>query len=180
MNTKLCGCGCGHPTPIAARTDSRYQRVKGQPNRFLPGHNLRLATRTVTPPAEAGPGVPRCRNCSCPMVGQRETSPPGWRRHVARGLCSRCWSAARTAGDLVDFERNTRTRDEVLDEWVLLRGEGYTRAQAAERIGMTFAAFDRAYWRAVAAGDPRVHSTNLAGSATMRRALAETFGEDAA
>lgn len=39
--TGLCACGCGAQTTIATR--NRYARglVKGQPARFLPGHNTR-------------------------------------------------------------------------------------------------------------------------------------------
>jgi hypothetical protein len=73
----------------------------------------------------------------------------------ARGLCWFCYRAATKNGELFDYPRSTRSRDEVLDEWEMLRGEGYTRRQAAERIGMTFEAFDRALYRARSAGDPR-------------------------
>lgn len=41
----------------------------------------------------------------------------------------------------------------------MLRGQGYNKRQAAERLGMTFAAFDRAYCRARAAGDARAYVT---------------------
>lgn len=37
----LCACGCGEATPIAASSDSRYGHVKGQPLRFIRGHNTR-------------------------------------------------------------------------------------------------------------------------------------------
>lgn len=39
----FCQCGCGERTPLAARTDARYGRVKGQPARYLAGHNSRMA-----------------------------------------------------------------------------------------------------------------------------------------
>lgn len=35
----LCECGCGGHTLIADKTDSRFGRVKGQPLRFIHGHN---------------------------------------------------------------------------------------------------------------------------------------------
>ena len=37
--TVLCECGCGNPAPIATR--NRYERgqIKGQPLRFISGHN---------------------------------------------------------------------------------------------------------------------------------------------
>jgi hypothetical protein len=51
-----CECGCGQKTQLAAKTDSRYGRVKGQPMRFLNGHNSAV-TR-----ARPG-GRPRCGDC---------------------------------------------------------------------------------------------------------------------
>lgn len=37
--TKLCECGCGNETPIAKNSNPRCGRVKGQPTRFVHGHN---------------------------------------------------------------------------------------------------------------------------------------------
>jgi hypothetical protein len=39
LSTHLCECNCGKVTPIATRNDVRRHQVKGQPVRFLPGHN---------------------------------------------------------------------------------------------------------------------------------------------
>ncbi len=39
--TGLCGCGCGARTPIAQETRVRDGKVKGQPLRFIHGHNAR-------------------------------------------------------------------------------------------------------------------------------------------
>lgn len=41
MNTKLCDCGCGSPAPIATYTHSPRGWKKGQPIRFIQGHNQR-------------------------------------------------------------------------------------------------------------------------------------------
>lgn len=35
----LCECGCGEPAPIAKRTDRSRGWIKGQPLRFIHGHN---------------------------------------------------------------------------------------------------------------------------------------------
>lgn len=151
-----CECGCGQPTRIATRNDRSKGHVKGQPFRFMAGHNLRRDRAAQTePPAEAGPEVRRCRQCKYPVVPQGHRPPPGWRAHNGRCLCEWCYKDADAAGELVDFERTTRSRDEVLDEWLLLREQGCSRAQAAERLGMTFDAFDRAWRRARKAGDER-------------------------
>jgi hypothetical protein len=34
----LCQCGCGEKTAIASRSDARQRLVKGQPKRFVSGH----------------------------------------------------------------------------------------------------------------------------------------------
>jgi hypothetical protein len=41
----LCECGCGQRTTIAAETDRRSGRVKGQPVRFIRGHTGELRRR---------------------------------------------------------------------------------------------------------------------------------------
>jgi hypothetical protein len=38
---KLCECGCGRPAPIIKKTHRARGRFKGQPARFIAGHNLR-------------------------------------------------------------------------------------------------------------------------------------------
>lgn len=38
---KLCECGCGKPTKIAARNRYRSGHIKGQPIRFINGHQVR-------------------------------------------------------------------------------------------------------------------------------------------
>lgn len=40
--TKLCECGCGRPAPIATFSRAKYGWVKGQPKRFVWGHQNRL------------------------------------------------------------------------------------------------------------------------------------------
>lgn len=37
----LCQCGCGGETPIVDMTSRGRGRIKGQPSRFIAGHNLR-------------------------------------------------------------------------------------------------------------------------------------------
>ncbi len=39
--SKLCECGCGQPAPIATITNRRSGAVKGQAQRFIPGHHLK-------------------------------------------------------------------------------------------------------------------------------------------
>ena len=39
--TVLCECGCGQPAPIAQKTNACFGHVKGQPIRFVRGHQCR-------------------------------------------------------------------------------------------------------------------------------------------
>lgn len=41
MRDGFCECGCGEKTPISKQTDHRIGSIKGQPVRFLIGHNRR-------------------------------------------------------------------------------------------------------------------------------------------
>ncbi|HEY2089053.1 MAG TPA: hypothetical protein VGH54_23895 [Mycobacterium sp.] len=54
--------------------------------------------------------------------------------HAARGLCTACWSSTARAGRLEDFETHTYRPGELATEWELLAGQGFTVAQAAERL----------------------------------------------
>ena len=42
---KLCECGCGQPTKIAANTDTKRGIRKGDALRFITGHNSKLQVR---------------------------------------------------------------------------------------------------------------------------------------
>lgn len=79
----------------------------------------------------------------------------GHRRHDGRGLCSSCYAAARQSGELIEHERVTRPRDEVLEDWAILRAQGHTLTQAAPRIGIPYGSLRDAVRRARLAGDPR-------------------------
>lgn len=77
----------------------------------------------------------------------------GWVVLAGQGLCSTCYRRAWEKGTL---ERINRTADDVLDEWVWLRDDGYADVRiAAKRMGMTYAALDKALWRARKRGDQR-------------------------
>lgn len=75
--------------------------------------------------------------------------------HQARGLCSPCHARHRRAGTLSDYERSTRTRDDLLEDYVVLRSQGYSWRDCAARLAMTYSAFARAMQRARIELDPR-------------------------
>lgn len=76
-SSKLCECGCGEPTSIAKQSQSRSGRKKGEPARFISGHNGRIA---------------RHEGCEAPdCTGQ----------HFAAGLCVKHYMRKRRHGNLV-------------------------------------------------------------------------------
>jgi hypothetical protein len=86
--------------------------------------------------------------------GNPATCHPG-RPVNARGLCDSCYETHWRAGTLDQFptRRTQRTRADFVADYQLLRSEGYTRRQIAERLGMRYPAVNQAYHRAVVAGD---------------------------
>jgi hypothetical protein len=100
-----------------------------------------------------------CVDCSVPMVPQRAYNAArsywralGYRLHRGRRLCGRCWSGRVRAGTLNQVERITWPRGALLDEYRMLSSQGHSVAQVAERLGVRYAALDRALCRAVKAG----------------------------
>src|SRR6478735_4128924 len=63
-------------------------------------------------------------------------------KHQGRGLCALCYDVCGRNGTLIDYERKRIPHDEVMDEWELLKGRGYSRREAAARIGVTKKALD--------------------------------------
>lgn len=66
----------------------------------------------------------------------------------SRGLCPTCYFRHRRRGTLIDFPRGTRPRRDLIDDYNLLRSEGYTRRQIADRLGMKDKSLYRALRRA--------------------------------
>lgn len=90
------------------------------------------------------------------MRPQKSDPRPSVRVHRGRGLCSTCHNYVLSRGQLSDYPPVVkRPRDDLLDDYVLLRSEGLSWRQCAERLGMSYAAFQRAMLRARAAGDSR-------------------------
>lgn len=105
-------------------------------------------------PTSAPQRIKPCALCRYPMnMGQDVTYQH--RYHNGRGLCQFCYARCTRDGTLADYERVFRSADEVMGEWERLRLDGYSKNLAAERLGMTYKAFDRTFHRAKAAGDSR-------------------------
>lgn len=72
-----------------------------------------------------------------------------------RGLCTRCYRNVEYHGQLLEYPRLTRSRDELLADYEVLRGQGYNWKECATILGMKYTSFERAMCRARAAGDVR-------------------------
>lgn len=57
----LCACGCGRPTKLARQSDSSRGHIKGQPHRFVAGHNQRRSEVKQKYPFVFRPTHPRAK-----------------------------------------------------------------------------------------------------------------------
>lgn len=153
-----CGCGCGGFTLVAYRTRGRDGARKGEPLQFINGHNswhraLRPTCRPCNPATLAV-----CAGCDTTMhlsSHNQRTCAAGHPSMTGRTLCVSCYYQATRAGTLADFPRRLRSRDELLEEWEWLAAAGVGFAEFPARVGVTFAAWQRAFLRARADGDLR-------------------------
>lgn len=77
------------------------------------------------------------------------------RKPWARRLCRNCYETAWKRGTLHEHplqRAGYRTRADFIADYRMLRADGHTRQQIADRLGMTLAAVHAAYRRATAAG----------------------------
>lgn len=126
-----------------------------------------LAALAASPPGLAvdtseAEVVGTCRECGVPMVSNRSWKrgrrPAGHSEHGSRGLCRLHYIRLVRTGTtgLLPKRGNGggagRRLDEVLEEYAMIRDSCSTVAEAADRMGMTFSALDRALYRARQAG----------------------------
>jgi hypothetical protein len=74
------------------------------------------------------------------------------RELFARGLCEACYAHHRDRGTHIHFPGVQRRTEDFAADYAVLRAEGHTRRQIAERLGMRRNTVDAAYGRAVKAG----------------------------
>jgi len=111
--TGLCACGCGQTPPTAKYTHRGRGWVKGQPVRYVLGHQLRKR-----PAGEYGD---TCRECDNPPTGRL-------------GLCCGCYFRAWRADSFDDVPPPPMTHAELLAEYQWLRDAGETPETAARRL----------------------------------------------
>lgn len=93
-----------------------------------------------------------CVRCLGPRKPERDRSKIP---KSGRALCSYCYQWAKYHGVLWDYPRITMSRNDLLDDYTILRSEGYTWKQCAVKLHMKYGTFERAMFRARRAGDPR-------------------------
>lgn len=79
---------------------------------------------------------------------RRELEGIGVHPIVARGLCQPCYTRATREGTLRNYEKGHRPIEDVIEDWLLLRSEGFNRPDAAERLGMAYKTLQKALERA--------------------------------
>lgn len=154
----VCECGCGRATGIARQTDRKYGWTKGQPVRFIPGHNQG---------GMAGDQNPQWKGDAAGYGGIHR-----WlRTHYAKsGLCDQCHEAARTHFALIHGRQYSRNRadyrelcprchaqydltgqkhapgvdakkltDDIAREIIRMRAQGATYRSIAETYGVSIA-----------------------------------------
>jgi len=83
----VCECGCGQPVPLARQTRTRSGYLKGQPIRFVNGHNWRGKTGASTPRFRHGASHTSEHN-SYMSAKDRCTNPSNhsWKNYGGRGI----------------------------------------------------------------------------------------------
>jgi hypothetical protein len=96
-----------------------------------------------------------CRHCRTAL--RPETSPqlPG-QPHAGRGLCRLCYRHAAKHGQLDRFPAVRPGNRHLVEDYLELAAQGYTRKQAAERLGVRRDTLDAALRRDTSARRPAV------------------------
>ncbi len=125
---KLCECGCGQPAPISPRSDTKAGYVKGQPRRFILGHQCSHPTLFVEVGQRFGWGV---------VIDALVRIPPSGRTPAIRGarlLCDCGNEYIAKIHTLLDCTRLScgcrRRSHRVIDR----AGERYGRLLAVRRV----------------------------------------------
>lgn len=109
----------------------------------------------------------RAPDCGVPLVSEKKwrqgIRPEGHARHGGKQLCNMHYKRFSRNGDYDRHSpvapprinvRVSRPLDEVLEDYAMIRDDCNSVREAAERMGMTFSALDRALYRARKQGLP--------------------------
>ena len=108
---KLCECGCGQETLPYAKTRRDY--VKGEPRRFVQGHNLRILRGAVKSRGR-GPVHPSWRGDAAGYFGMHT-----WinKEHPKTGICSKCGRRPSGRGTEYAFLRHPEPATRNIDDY---------------------------------------------------------------
>lgn len=137
LTMALCECGCGEATNLASITSRKRGWVKGQPLRFINGHNARgvpksAATRAKVSASKLGHTVsPETRaKISASLSGRRssrrDANHPDWKGEAARYDTIHAWLRKRKqkTGICNDCGRRVGTNGRgVGTDWANISGE---------------------------------------------------------
>ena len=117
-----------------------------------------------------------CRRCHVELL-PRQRSRSYREEHVGRGLCGPCYRRSQADGTLADYPRHGRPRDELLAEYVELRGLGYGVVEAIRLAGATIASMEQVMQRSRTMGaaipERDLRAISRLRSAARRAAKAE-------
>jgi hypothetical protein len=102
----------------------------------------------------------RCGRLVLPHSRATRDGVPYGQLMQGRGLCTRCYRNVEYHGQLLEYPRLTRSRDELLEDYEVLRRQGYNWRECATILRINYPTFERALLRARAAGDPRARRLN--------------------
>lgn len=77
----------------------------------------------------------QCRECGTPMRPQRSPN-DGRPTHHARGLCKRCYTAARRTGTIETYDVNRLPLEDLVEDVEWMRDTGENPINWARRVGM--------------------------------------------
>lgn len=144
-----CQCNCGQRTKIATKTDQRSRTVKGQPLRFIHGHNAQGQPRRACPISPPNPeGI--CW-CGCGKTTPIATaSQPGRlkghhtryiRGHAAGEMTRERWSMQRDERESNPLKPMIKAYLRVFDEWLFARAGTLQEDEARMRMTERLASF---------------------------------------
>ncbi|MBK1785108.1 hypothetical protein [Prauserella cavernicola] len=88
-----------------------------------------------------------CRKCGEPMAAHDDKTVRWGDRRCGRGMHNRCYQRELRAGNATAYPRQLRPGVEVIEDWTFLAAQNLTRRAAAERMGMSLGALERAIHR---------------------------------
>jgi hypothetical protein len=87
--------------------------------------------------------MPKSNYCACcgHKFAPGKKRVPGLAVHVSRGLCTKCDAWFREQDAIHHWPRLTTNYQDLLEEWRVLKADGFTKYRAAQILGVSYEAF---------------------------------------